>query len=635
MTFNARFHKYGLNTAAEHNAQLASIIDPGVYAGYFMRVNSADATKIDLFNGADAESALVTTLGVKISLTDQFLGAASMLPSGPSDRVDTLILEYPYSGVESYIEPTVRIIRDGATIPPDAITLGYVHVRAFASRLYQTDLWPIARPNKSLACIVDPTGSTGIYVFGGKYRNSTGTGIVDFKGGYYSFVDTVVPGSYAWFLLGLDDSGDLVVLESGATLDALDIGGHTEYAVAAVQVSSTYTVHDIETCVVPSRSSYVKVTADDYKDALGNSVFKYISIDVLDDNTKSRTAPTNGRIKLPVGTTYVLTGDMFDGHTLSQVQHVCLLVDASCPVTYTISRDDNLDGDSDTPYSPNEIVRVTNLHQAFLKIEIDPSYATSDQYIYGYALLYTLDSGTVNRDTLSLSGWSNLNANIGSIAPSLVNFPYSWRQSWGDSPAGTLVSDDSVSFPAGVPANSKIYCKIPAAPYIGKALSFTATHVSGAAFRVSLKNSNSEARTAVVSAGTNNAVSITVNNDADYIEAAIEAISTVSATSPIVFRNPRVCVGVYGTLSEQSLHIQDDLVFEIISVYHTVYGSVGMEIPISVPVRVRGTEAIIIADNSSGFNAVSAAVSDGALLINGTLTTEGLATYHLKVGVRV
>ena len=434
---DTRYHSP--DTSAVQNRQLASIVAPGVYAGYKLTVNASAANQLDITAGGDISSVLVTSEGVRVEETTTIVGAVVIGSPDPSnDRIDTVVAEYAFT-TDNSVEQAYKVIpgTPAANPVPATITsatqvpLAYVRVKAGTSQAAITvkeitHVQPAAGLRapldvSSMAMIPAPGDPSRVYVYGGQFPSRDGSQVIEFGG---SVSDSLPVGSSSsgdtlWYLIGVSDGGSVVVMGSAATREALPPLNDENLVVGAVRAQNTSGTMAVQEVVdyrfILARDLRPTIEEEPYKSALADSVFKHLRVDLFrDDSMLDLTTISDASVKAeidqgdsslkltysgstqPAADVTIATKDTLSGTTIERIQHVMVLASASIPgITYDVSTTSASQGFTATKSGMGSILRIPSgpASKVFIKFTIPASALTagSSVKIFSYGVFLGLD----------------------------------------------------------------------------------------------------------------------------------------------------------------------------------------------------------------------------------------------------
>lgn len=458
-----------LDTSTLHNTRLKTVLKAGVYSGYSVRVNIADASMLDITFGIDLASVLLTAAGVRIEEDSELIGVLQVQAADTSfSRYDLVVAEYTWSP-DNTIDQVYRIIRGKSqtdvTIDPEKpqplnlhqIPLAWVLVRprtavSGVGRVVIEQKDVILAPMASLASpadistlkpIIDVTNRKRIYVYPGLFPNIDGTEIVDFPGAYSDEIDDtgMVAGDERYFLYGVSDDSEVGVAGTSATSSiSPDIGANVlPLCIAhAVNHAGVTSIDDITDIRFPfSRRVAPQPETDFYQDALSQSVFEYVRIDditgtPLIDLTTMLPVESSLTAKIEHGDTSVAiewvgagapstdvtitTTDLLSGTEISNVRHIMILIDTSATgVTFDYSTTTATGGFTGQDLNPTTIQEIpgggSRLYVRF-KIPSNNFTGGAVKKIFSYAVYMVLDEVTLNERVITSLGLDTMSLSI-------------------------------------------------------------------------------------------------------------------------------------------------------------------------------------------------------------------------------
>lgn len=412
-----RYH--ALDTSVLQNDQIRGVISPGIYSGYFVRVNAGASNYLDIISGADTSSVLITSEGIKIEETEPVLGAVLLDPADANlSRYDLIVAEFRYAAIDVGLEQTYKVVkgRNQASLSSEPVRptvqnqyqvpLAYVKVRPRAQlsgtypiQVLNTDIYHVARAKwtkgpeeiSALRPEIAVSDNRRIYVYPGIMANSEGTRVVEFEGGYSAVLtDTsLIENAERFYLFGVSDQGEVAVFGSSNDESTLPEFDNDLFPVAIVRAKNIngsiriLSLKDIRFPFARRLPQANKTTA--YQTMLSNSVFRYLRVERFDSDEFIRlssaslnTAGTTAYITASIdgfdnnlaikwsGTTIVpsesikiTTEDMMAGGNMGVVKHFMLLADTSISgLKFVYSVSSPTAGFTTTPVSPGAIVRI-------------------------------------------------------------------------------------------------------------------------------------------------------------------------------------------------------------------------------------------------------------------------------------
>lgn len=465
-TRTARFHD--LDTSRLQNRQLAGIVRAGVYAGFKVRPNTSDRSKLDITRGNDSTSILLTSEGVKIEETTDLYGAVALKNADNSlTRIDLIVAEYQFTtdqdvGVEykairgrypssSSVSPVAPDVENAYQVP---LAMVYVRPRTTSgtpkAQVETADVIHVGRgidvraplDISSFMPIVAPSEARRIFVHEGIMPTFDGTGTIEFPGGYSDIIDpdTLSDGESAYYLFGVDDDGDVVLIGTADTREELPAFTRDIFPVCSVKgtkvpASGAITLSDLFDLRFPfARQLDPQDEAGPYKSALAGSVFDHMRVELFRNisgivtNTLSDDSVTmeidRGTTSLnfsadtdPSDEVTVVTKNMLRDTSIGNVQHFMMIVDASFDgLEIRFSTTSPYSGFVSARSSPNEIVRIPSGggSQLYVQFIIPAAAFAGGQVpkIYSYGCLMVLNENVVNVNTVSDVGIDSLKNSV-------------------------------------------------------------------------------------------------------------------------------------------------------------------------------------------------------------------------------
>jgi hypothetical protein len=412
-----RYH--ALDTSVLQNDQIRGVISPGIYSGYFVRVNAGASNYLDIIPGADSSSVLITSEGIKVEETEPVLGAVLLDPADANlSRYDLVVAEFRYAAIDVGLEQTYKVIkgRNQASLSVEPvrpvaqnqyqIPLAYVKVRPRAQlagtypiQVLNTDIYHVARAKwtkgpeeiSSLRPEVAVSDNRRIYVYPGIMANSEGTRVVEFSGGYSAVITDsgLIENAERYYLFGLSDQGEVAVFGSSddeTTLPEFDNDLFPIAIVRAKNINGSIRILSLKDIRFPFARRLPQANKTSaYQTMLSNSVFRYLRVERFDtadfirlSSASLNVADTTAYISATIdgfdnnlavkwaGTTLVpsesikiTTEDMMSGGNMGVIKHFMLLADsaiANLKFVYSVSSPTA--GFTTNPISPGTIVRV-------------------------------------------------------------------------------------------------------------------------------------------------------------------------------------------------------------------------------------------------------------------------------------
>lgn len=500
-TRNVAYHS--LDTSTLHNERLSGLLKPGVYKGYRLRRSSSDPAVVDLTNGNDDESVLITVEGVRIQEDAEIPGVVRFQAADSSfSRYDLVVAEYRWTPDNS-IPQVYKIIRgpyqtDVSENPirpqPQSIyqvPLAWVLIRPLSSiggssrvEIRQEDIYHALKASEvsapfdviSLKPEIDLTDRKRIYVNAGIFPNSLGSSVVEFGGDYSSEIDDsgMVDGETRYFLFGVSDEGEVSVAGESTTLSTIpEIGSDILPVCVAVALKSggiTSIGYLIDIRFPFTRRTFAQEEETVYREYLRDSVFQYMRVDVCDFDTlfdvdtllpsdPDLTAEINrGDTSLtitwagtaePSSDITVATGNVLYGTEIGHIRHILVLADTDIVgLQYDYSTYSKTSGFTGTYYDLGTIQEILGgeTSKIYLKFRIPSSQFTSagSKKIFSYAICMQLSYDTLNRNTLAGLGLESISYQILNMIPNGDFFTWSRNDASGNVP--DLSSRDKIEY---------------------------------------------------------------------------------------------------------------------------------------------------------------------------------------------
>jgi hypothetical protein len=498
------------DTSALHNKRFVNVIRPGVYSGYYVRPNVANAASLDITHGNDSTSVLVTSEGVRIEETAVTLGVALIEPANPNlTRIDLLVAEYKFT-TNSAIKQVYKIVKGvnqltlnvAPTKPVAAayqIPLAYITVRpqvtfkgAIKVQILITDIEPVQAARyvtapghmvslKPEICAAD---TRRLYVNPGMMSNADGTKALAFAGAYSDIIDAslVAVNSVAYYLFGVTDAGKVVLVGSAASIESLPNLSVDSLPVAIVtgQESSGQIRFTALTDIrFPFQRHLSKQDVDDqYKALLSGSVFRDLRIERFLDDTSvdldsvalqnsgtsdSLTAEIdskNGALAViwsgadvvPTEAVIVSTGNLLADGLVGRVKHFLLAVDSPYDISFQYSTTSTTAGFGSQIYSTGTIVRIpaSGSTRLFIRLVIPAGAFVSDKVarIFSMGLLLNLSTSAFNVLSVDELGLSSVSKSSKNLIAN-GNF-YRWSKNLADGTTPNLADQSDLTFVATV-----------------------------------------------------------------------------------------------------------------------------------------------------------------------------------------
>lgn len=459
-----KFH--ALDTSRLQNSQLAGVVRPGVYSGFKVRPNSAESWKLDITSGNDSSSILVTSEGVKIEITEDLYGVVAIQNADPNlTRIDMVVAEYQYSTSElvdtqfKVIRGTYPVSSSGTPSAPAVqnayqVPLALITVRPRSlggsprANVEITDVIhvheaidPQAPLNiSSLMPIVAPADSRRIFVHAGILPSFDGTSKIDFEGGYSDIqsTDDLTEGDVRYYMFGVDDDGDVVVIDSAETVAELASFTRDIFPVCIVKgtvQSDAVRFSNLTDLRFPfARHLDVSDEAGPYISSLADSVFNNLRVelfqniagiqedtlsdeDVIMEIDRGTTSLNFSADSVPADEVMVVTKDMLRETAINSVEHFMMVVDANFEgLEMRFSTTSPYSGFVSARVKANSIVRIPvgGGSQLFVQFII-PVSAFEDvgtPKIYSYGCYMVLDENVVNSNTISDVGIDSLKNSV-------------------------------------------------------------------------------------------------------------------------------------------------------------------------------------------------------------------------------
>ena len=422
-----RYH--ALDTSVLQNDQIKGVISPGIYSGYFVRVNPGASNYLDVIPGPDATSVLVTSEGIKIEETEPVLGAVLLDPADANlARYDLIVAEFRYAAIDIGLEQTYKVIkgRNQASLSVEPVRpnvqsqyqvpLAYVKVRPRAQlsgtypiQVLNTDIYHVPRAKwtrgpeeiSALRPEVAVSDNRRIYVYPGLMSNSEGTRVIDFYGGYSEVLTdpNLSDNAEKYYVFGVSDLGTVDVFGSSndeSTLPEFDNDLFPVAIVRAKKIAGTIRFLSLKDIRFPfSRRLPQANKTTMYQTMLSNSIFRYLRVERFDttefirlDTASLYTADTTayitatvdgfdsnlsiqwtGATVVPSESIKITTDDMMDGGNMGVVKHFMLLADSAIAnLKFVYSVTSPTSGFTTTPVSPGTVVRVPGVGASKLYI---------------------------------------------------------------------------------------------------------------------------------------------------------------------------------------------------------------------------------------------------------------------------
>lgn len=460
-----RFH--ALDTSLLQNAQLEGVVRPGVYKGYKIRPNAAESNKLDITHGNDGTSILVTTEGVKVEENTELFGAVAVQNADPNlTRIDLVVAEYQFS-TDNDVDQAYKVIRgrypSGPTVAATApavqnefqVPLALVTVRPqLASggtpqaRVELTDVVHVregidARAPEdisSLMPVVAPSDARRIFVHEGILPSFDGTSTITFPGAHSELIDptTLADGESRFYLFGLDDDSDVVLIGDADTVEGLPAFNRDVFPVCHVKGTKVPSTNAITfTELVDLRFPFARQLdptdeEEPYKSTLADSVFDHLrtdlfrSLDGIELTSLGDPDPDNVEVELDRGTTSmnlkatatptaevtIVTKDMLRGTSISNVEHFMMVVDTNFDgLEVRFSTTSAFSGFVSARSRPNSIVRIPvgGGSQLYIQFIVPVSaFEAGTPKIFSYGCFMVLNENVVNANTVSDVGIDSL-----------------------------------------------------------------------------------------------------------------------------------------------------------------------------------------------------------------------------------
>jgi uncharacterized pyridoxamine 5'-phosphate oxidase family protein len=498
------------DTSTLHNKRFVNVIRPGVYSGYYVRPNVANAAALDITHGNDTTSVLVTSEGVRIEETAISLGVVLIEPANPNlTRIDLLVAEYRFT-TNNAVKQVYKIIKGVnqitlTTAPvkplPSAyqIPLAYITVRpqvtfkgAIKVQILITDIEPVLSARYTTApdqlaslkpeiCAAD---TRRIYVNPGMMSNADGTRAISFAGAYSDVLDgSLSPvNSTAYYLFGITDAGKVVLVGSATALDELpnlSVDSLPVAIVTGVETSGQIRFTALTDIRFPFQRHLSKQDVEDqYKALLSGSVFRDLRIErFLDDTSVDLTSVAlqnsganasltaeidskNGALALiwagttsvPTEDVTISTGNLLENGIVGRVKHFLLAIDSPYDLRFQYSTTSATSGFGSSIYEPNAIVRIPASGSTKLYIKlIIPSGAfvnAATARIFSMGLLLNLSTGAFNVLSIDELGLSSISKSSRNLLAN-GNF-YRWSKNTADGLTPNLAAQSTLEFTASL-----------------------------------------------------------------------------------------------------------------------------------------------------------------------------------------
>jgi hypothetical protein len=500
-TRNVAYHS--LDTSTLHNERLSGVMKPGVYKGYRLRRSASDPAVVDLTNGNDFESVLITVEGVRVEEGAETSGVVRFQSADSSfSRYDLVVAEYRWSA-DNTVPQVYKIIRGAyqtdLALPPVRpqpqtiyqIPLAWVLVRPLSSlrgesrvEIRQEDIFHALKASEvsapfdvaSLKPEIDVTNRKRIYVNAGIFPNSLGSSIVEFWGDYSTEIDdsSMVNGETRYFLFGVSDEGEVSVAGSSDELSTVPEIGSDILPICVAKATKTggiTTIGEIIDIRFPfTRRVFAQEEESIYREYLRDSVFEYMRVDVCDFDTlfdvttllpdetglsceinrgdTSLTVAWTGSVE-PSADVTVATENILYGTEISHIRHILVLADTDAVgVQYDYSTYSKTSGFTGTYHSLGTIQEILGgeTSKLYLKFRIPSSqFATAgSKKIFSYAVCMQLSYDTLNRNSLAGLGLESLGYQIVNLIPNGDFFNWSRNDAYGKSP--NMASRDKIEY---------------------------------------------------------------------------------------------------------------------------------------------------------------------------------------------
>ncbi len=304
--------------------QRFSLIEAGVYQGFFIKVSDLNAGAIDLIRGIEGSSILHTKEGITVLEDGDLLEVLSPQPANKIfPRRDLIVAEYVFSN-DTSIPATYKLITgvpatDAVDPLPEndnQIIIGSIEIPAnsLSSVVLSNDnvrLAPRAPDVRGvelapLKAVVDPNNSLRVLFYPGKYPSSDNTQILEFLGGFGDVVDALVPiNGERVIVFGVDDDGDIVVVEDVSDFDAVTDANASIFLLVAARATKDITgtitlIAELRDLRVPiGRLGDVAVERLSWEQLLGDSSFLNMKVQLFNDDDSIYTPPSGLNADVP------------------------------------------------------------------------------------------------------------------------------------------------------------------------------------------------------------------------------------------------------------------------------------------------------------------------------------------------
>ena len=445
---------HSLDTSINQNNQLRGVVRPGVYQGYKLRVNAAQANYLDVTAGSNASSVLVTHEGVRIEETSEVAGAFVIQNADPNlTRIDLAVAEYQFS-TNSAVNQTYKIIRGtyAASITADPpmpirqsvyqVPLAYIYVRPQAatglgSRAFVTteDIIHVEPAGltrgpqdiSSLLPIIESSDTRRIFIHAGMYPTFDGASRIDFMGGYSDPLPTtgLTPNTSKYYLFGLSDEPAVVLIGSAQTEATLPT--YVQDILPICSVKGTYTngrvvLSELRDLRFPfTRQTLPQFEEEAYKNLLSESVFDHVRVEpfrsldtlVVDSLNNTDVTITLNRADTSVAFTSsssvtanvtVATTNLLASTAIGTVQYFMIAVDSNIAnLGIQFSTSGPYSGFSSYTVRPNSIVRVPGggATKLYVRFVIPFRAFLNSPTLYSFGAFFNLNEDVLNSKTVS------------------------------------------------------------------------------------------------------------------------------------------------------------------------------------------------------------------------------------------
>jgi len=455
---------HALDTSALHNARFIGVLRPGVYKGFRLRPNGAEANKLDITSGSDTSSVLVTSEGIRIEETANLIGVIAIANADPNlDRYDLIVAEYQFT-TDNEESASYRVIRgsyassvdDEPTFPPTSsvfqVPIAYVRVRAQSrvgrsrANIEITDIHHIGRsidveaPSgiSSLKPVIESSDLRRVYVHAGIVPTFDGTGIISFVGGYSEPVDPddLSDGESKFYLFGVDDDKNVVLIGSSETVAGLPAFSRDIFPVCYVlgtklPASGAITFSGLVDIRFPFARQLSPVIEEEvYKATLADSIFRHVRVDPfrnLDRIDLLSLSDSDVTVELDRGETSlnfsgspsaevsIATTNMIDATSIGSVRHFMMLVDTDIVgLTMQFSTTSSRSGFVVARFSSGRIVRIPagGGGSLFIKFIIPAAEVAAGKKIFSYGCFMRLIDEAANVATIADVGLDSLRNSV-------------------------------------------------------------------------------------------------------------------------------------------------------------------------------------------------------------------------------